>query len=143
MGNILLIKGKYSSPTNDNYLKAISVGLALAGQIFMSGNVGGACYNPAVALANISLFVPLLNNYFGYDSHSLESAERHLFKEYKEAMLHYMWVFLLMPLVAAVVLGLVQSVHESNCEVMAKAAKKEQAETKGEEPMLRDSINYE
>ena len=54
-----------------------------------------------------------------------------------------MWVFLLMPLVAAVVLGLVQSVHERNCEVMAKAAKKEQAETKGEEPMLRDSINYE
>ena len=58
-------------------------------------------------------------------------------------MLHYMWVFLLMPLVAAVVLGLVQSVHESNCEVMAKAAKKEQAEAQGNEPMLHNSVNYE
>ena len=38
VGNILLIKGKYSSPTNDNFLKALSVGLALAGQIFMSTN---------------------------------------------------------------------------------------------------------
>ena len=73
MGNILLIKGKYSSPTNDNYLKAISVGLALAGQIFMAGNVGAACYNPAVALANITLFVPLLKNYFGYDPDDLYS----------------------------------------------------------------------
>ena len=75
MGNILLIKGKYSSPTNDNFLKALSVGLALAGQIYMSKNQNGACYNPAVALANITLFVPLLNNKLGLDPATTSSED--------------------------------------------------------------------
>ena len=78
MGNILLIKGKYSSPTNDNYLKALSVGLALAGQIFMAGNLGGACYNPAIALANLTLFAPLMNKIverYGRDYYYLDIDE--------------------------------------------------------------------
>ena len=124
MGNILLIKGKYSSPTNDNFLKALSVGLALAGQIFLSSNQGGACYNPAVALASIVLFIPLTN--------VSESDPNYTnLKAMHDAQLHYMWVFLLMPFIAGAAVGIVQQFHESNCEVMAKAAKKEQAETQG------------
>ena len=48
-----------------------------------------------------------------------------------------------MPLVAGVVLGIVQGIHESNCEVMAKEAKKEQAETQ-HTPMTHgdESLNY-
>lgn len=59
-------------------------------------------------------------------------------------MLHYIWVFTVMPLVAAVVLGLVQSVHEKNCETMAMAAKKEAAQDlTPSDNLLRNSINNE
>ena len=90
------------------------------------------------------MFTPLVNNYLGedltsyYDKYAIEA-----FKSLHSAMLHYIWVFTVMPLVAAVVLGLVQSVHEKNCETMAKAAKKEEAETQGNDNLLRNSINHD
>ena len=96
-------------------------------------------------MGNIALFAPLLNNDLGADlSAYYYGDERNALDSLHSSVLHYAWVFTVMPLVAAVVLGLVQSVHEKNCETMAMAAKKEADLTvSASDNLLRNSINHE
>ena len=94
-------------------------------------------------MGNIALFTPLVKNNLGLDL-SEYSYLAEGYDSLHSAMLHYIWVFTVMPLVAAVVLGLVQSVHEKNCETMAMAAKKEADLTvSASDNLLRNSINHE
>ena len=46
-----MVKSPITSPTNDGLLKGCFVIFSLIGMINIAPNDGGACFNPAVALA--------------------------------------------------------------------------------------------
>ena len=70
--------------------------LSLAGQVLISGLVGGACFNPAVALGQ-TIFAAIT-----LDSNAPQQASIH----------HYCYIYFIFPMVGGALAGLWQIVHD-------------------------------
>jgi len=108
---VMMVKGKFSSPTNDGTLGAISVSAALFAQINVCGNLGGACFNPAVALAQLTWGIS-----------QTDGAVR-------DSQIHYAWIYLLAPFIGGAFAGITGIFHEQSCELMAVEASKDEQKT--------------
>ena len=98
---ILSIKDKVTSPTQDGVLGALTVALSLFAMINLSALQGGAAYNPAVALAQLTFGIAMTSS----DLHATQ--------------IHYLWVFLLAPFVVSVMAAIAQTL---NARATAKVA---------------------
>ena len=99
---ILNIKDKVTSPTQDGVLGALAVSLSLFAMINLSALQGGAAYNPAVALAQLT---------FGI---AMTSSALH------DSQIHYLWVFLLAPFVGSLMAAIAQTFHARSTAKMAE-----------------------
>jgi len=106
--NVMMVKGKFSGPTKDGTLGALSVALALFAQINVCGNLGGACFNPAVALAQLTWGISQTDG------------------EVRDSQIRYAWIYLIAPFVGGAFAGATEIFHERSCELMATEASKNQ-----------------
>ena len=80
---------------------ALLVSLCLLSVIALSTNQGGAAYNPAVAVAQLTVSL----------RESADDADGAL----HDAQKHYMWIFILAPFLGGAIAGGAHILHEANC----------------------------
>ena len=97
---IMAIKGMHSGQSKDDAINAICVSFALMSQIYVSANQGGACYNPAVALAQLTFGIAQTTG------------------PYHVSQLHYSWIFIGVPFLGGTIAGICQIFHNKTCATM-------------------------
>ena len=91
---VVTVKGQKTGPSADGVLGPLAVCLCLYSQISLSALQGGACYNPAVALAQLTFSIG------GTTDDQLRKTE-----------IHYLWVYLLTPFIGATLAGIMYIFH--------------------------------
>ena len=105
---VCLVKDATTAPTKDDMLISLIVAVTLISMVGLADNQGGASYNPAVALAEI-----VFNLAVSEDSTVYEDST-------KQAMKHYLWIFLFAPYLGAALAALFHLWHVQNIKVMGK-----------------------
>ena len=118
INTILVVKNDATARTKDGMLGPATVALALLAGIASSEKQGGACFNPAVAIAQLTWSLP---NTTGADHY---------------APAHYLYVFTIAPLLGGLLAGLFNIWHAKNLQAKAYFADRsavgaEVAETTG------------
>ena len=96
----MIVKSKPSFISGDDFLGALVVATTLLSQIAVSDNQGGACYNPAVALAQLTFGIAQATG------------------DLKDSMIHYFWIFLVIPFFGGAFAGFMSHYHEQACRTM-------------------------
>ena len=103
---ILVIKGKITSPTEDGAFGAFAVALALYGLIKLDDKIG-ACFNPAVGLVQSIYGVMELQHSGLYSASTLT---------------RYMWAYILGPAIGGLLAGIAQLFHRGAVGKVAASA---------------------
>lgn len=96
----LIVKTGKTSPTADGFLSCLAVALTLLAMIALAGHRSGACFNPAVGIAQTIFDIIQFGNYISNDDYAEQP--------YRS---NYFWVYTVAPTCGALLAGLAHRGH--------------------------------